>query len=67
MLVSQDSFQITPVASSPADVTFRCTTGNYLLFVYGRLSLEGPVPTARLQVEGNRQQAALFSALFRGV
>jgi uncharacterized protein (TIGR03083 family) len=67
MLVSQDSFLIMPVASSPADVTFRCTTGNYLLFVYGRLSLEGPVPSGRLQVEGNRQQAAFFSALFRGV
>jgi uncharacterized protein (TIGR03083 family) len=67
VLVSQDGFQTTPPASSAADVTFRCTTGNYLLFVYGRLSLEGHVDSGRLQVEGNRQQAALFSALFRGV
>ena len=67
VLVSQDGFQTTPVANSTADVTFRCTTGNYLLFVYGRLSLERHADSGRLQVEGNRQQAALFSALFRGV
>jgi uncharacterized protein (TIGR03083 family) len=67
VLVSQDSFQITPVADSAADVTFRGTTGNYLLFVYGRLSVERAMHTGRLQVEGNRQQAALYSALFRGV
>jgi uncharacterized protein (TIGR03083 family) len=67
VLVSQDSFQLTPVANSPADVTCRCTTGNYLLLVYGRLSLERDIGPGRLQVEGNRQQAALFSTLFRGV
>jgi uncharacterized protein (TIGR03083 family) len=67
VLVSQDGFQITPVADSPADVTFRCTTGNYLLFVYGRLPLDRAVATDRLAVGGNRQQAALFNTLFRGV
>jgi hypothetical protein len=53
VLVSQERFQITPVADS--------------LFVYGRLSLERAVDTGRLVVEGDRQQAALFNTLFRGV
>jgi uncharacterized protein (TIGR03083 family) len=67
VLVSQERFQITPAADSPADVTLRCTTGNYLLLVYGRLPLEQAVAAGRLVVEGNRQQAALFNTLFRGV
>ena len=67
VIVSRDSFQITPVADSAADVTLHCTTGNYLLFVYGRLSLDQAVHTGRLSIEGNRQQAALFNTLFRGV
>jgi hypothetical protein len=67
VLISQDSFQIMPVADSAADVTFRCTTGNYLLFVYGRLSPDQAVHPGRLTVEGDRQQAARFNTLFRGV
>ena len=67
VLVSQDSFQREPVTDRGADVTFRCTTGNYLLFVYGRLRLDQAVDTGRLEVEGNRQQATLFTTLFQGV
>jgi len=67
VLVSQDSFQREPLTDRGADVTFRCTTGDYLLFVYGRLRLDQAVDTGRLEVEGNRQQAALFTTLFQGV
>jgi uncharacterized protein (TIGR03083 family) len=67
VLVSQDSFQREPVTDRGADVTFRCTTGDYLLLVYGRLPLDRAVDTGRLAIEGNREQASLFNALFQGV
>jgi uncharacterized protein (TIGR03083 family) len=67
VLVSEDRFQSEPVTDRGADVTFRCTTGDYLLFVYGRLRLDQAVDTGRIEVEGNRQQAALFTTLFQGV
>jgi uncharacterized protein (TIGR03083 family) len=67
MLVSQDGFRIEPVTDSGADVTFRCTTGDYMLLVYGRLPLDRAVDTGRLEIAGNRQQAALFTTLFQGV
>ena len=67
LLVSQDSFQREPVTDRSADVTFRCTTGDYLLLVYGRLPLDRAVDTGRLAIEGNCEQAALFATLFQGV
>jgi hypothetical protein len=67
VLVSQDRFQIEPVTAGPADVTFRCRTGDYILFVYGRLPLDRAVDTGRLVLEGNREQALLFHTLFQGV
>jgi uncharacterized protein (TIGR03083 family) len=67
VLVSQDRFQREPMSTSAADVTFRCHTGDYILFIYGRLPLDRAVDTRRLVLEGNREQAALFNALFRGV
>jgi hypothetical protein len=67
VLVSQDGFRIEPVTDSGADVTFRCTTGDYILLVYGRLPLDRAADTGRLEVAGNRAQASLFTALFQGV
>jgi uncharacterized protein (TIGR03083 family) len=67
MLVSQDSFHMEPVTDKHADVTFRCTTGDYLLFVYGRLPLDRAVDNGRLEIEGDHAQASLFSTLFQGV
>ena len=67
VLVSQDRFQCEPTTTGRADVTFRCHTGDYILFVYGRLPLDRAVDTGRLGLEGNREQAALFNTLFRGV
>jgi uncharacterized protein (TIGR03083 family) len=67
VLVSQDSFQVVPVADIGADVTFRCHTGDYILLVYGRLPLDRAVDSGRLEIEGDRAQALLFSTLFQGV
>jgi hypothetical protein len=67
VLVGGEEFSIEPVNSKVADVTFRCSTGNYLLLVYGRLDLNKGVPVGRLDVSGNLEQAARFNALFRGV
>src|SRR5262245_60982017 len=67
VLVSQDGFRSEPVTDRKADVTFRCTTGDYLLLVFGRLSVEQAVDTGRLEIAGNRQQASLFTTLFQGI
>lgn len=67
VLVSQDGFRIEPVTDRSTDVTFRCTTGDYILLVYGRLPLDRAAATGRLELAGNRQQAALFTTLFQGV
>ena len=67
VLVSQEDMQITPMTEGNADVTFRCSTGDYLLLVYGRLSLDQAVHTGRLTIAGDREPAELFPILFRGV
>jgi hypothetical protein len=67
VLVNQDSFRVEPVADSSADVTFRGTTGDYILFVYGRLPLDRAVGTGRMEMAGNGAQASLFTTLFQGV
>jgi uncharacterized protein (TIGR03083 family) len=67
VVVSQDQFRIEPVAASEADVTFQCHTGNYLLFIYGRLDLDTAIETGRMAVSGSRDQAARFNDLFHGV
>jgi hypothetical protein len=35
--------------------------------VYGRLPLDRAMDTGRLEIEGNRAQAFLFTTLFQGV
>jgi uncharacterized protein (TIGR03083 family) len=67
VLVSQNGLRIEPVTDRNADVTFRCTTGDYILLVYGRLSLDRAADTGRLAIAGNRAQASLFTTLFQGV
>jgi uncharacterized protein (TIGR03083 family) len=67
VLVEGEKFSIEPVSGRDADVTFRCTTGNYLLLVYSRLDLGKGIPVGRIDVSGDLDQAARFNALFRGV
>jgi uncharacterized protein (TIGR03083 family) len=67
VLVTPDEFRIEPVAATPADVTFHCSAGTYLLFVYGRLSLEQTLRTGLMEIDGDREPASLFNTLFQGV
>jgi uncharacterized protein (TIGR03083 family) len=67
VVVSQDGFSIEPIADVGADITFRCSTGNYILLIYGRLNQDKAMDTGRLEVEGDRQQAGLFNTWFQGV
>ena len=67
VLVEGEKFSTEPASDGSADVTFRCNTGNYLLLIYGRLDLSRGVPESRLVVSGDKDQAARFNALFRGV
>ena len=67
VLVRQDGVNITPATADAADATLRCTAGDYLLLVYGRLALEQAVDAVRIIITGNRQQALLFPVLFQGL
>lgn len=67
VVVSPDGFRLEPATDSKADVTFRCTTGDYILLIYGRLPLEQAMSTGRLAIAGDRAQARLFPTLFQGV
>ena len=66
ILVSGDSFETEKSAAGQADTLFRCDTGNYILLIYGRLEVVQAAADGRLQVEGSREQAANFTAWFKG-
>jgi uncharacterized protein (TIGR03083 family) len=67
VVVTRDEFRIEPVTATLADVTFHCSAGTYLLFVYGRLPLDRALRTGLMEIEGDREQASLFNTLFQGV
>jgi len=67
VLVDQDHFIVEPIGNVPADVTFRCATGTYLLLIYGRLDQERAVKAGTLEIDGQPELAALFGSLFQGV
>ena len=66
LLVQGDSFQAEPTGGEPADVTFRCNTGSYILLIYGRLDVEGAIAAGQLTVDGSREKANSFTAWFQG-
>ena len=66
LLVRGDSFQAEPTGGEPADVTFRCNTGTYILLIFGRLDVESAIAAGQLTVEGSREQATSFTAWFQG-
>ena len=66
LLVKGDSFQAEPTGGEPADVTFRCNTGSYILLIYGRLDVEGAIAAGQLTVDGSREKANSFTAWFQG-
>ena len=66
VVVTRDSYSIQPSGRGPADVTFRCNTGNYILLIYGRLPPQHGVATGRLAIEGSQREAGNFTAWFKG-
>ena len=66
ILVNGDAFQLAPAAERPADVTFRCNTGNYILFIYGRLELDRAVSAGKVAIQGPQERANNFTAWFQG-
>ena len=66
VVVKGDSFLTEPAGDTGADVEFRCDTGNYILFIYGRVTVDAATAAGRMTVQGNQEQAAHFSEWFRG-
>ncbi len=48
------------------DVVFSCSTGNYVLLMFGRLEVESAVAAGRLSIEGSPDQAKNFNVWFKG-
>ena len=51
---------------SKADALFSCDTGNYILLIYGRLSVEHGLASGRLHIDGAVDRATEFTKWFRG-
>ena len=67
VVVYQDRFEVEAPSSGPAEVTFSGSGNDYLLFIYGRLSVRGADNASNLEINGSLEQAALFNTWFRGV
>lgn len=65
-VVTRDGFEVETGSTIPADVTFRCDTGNYILLIFGRLDVEQAAAAGRLSVEGPMDLAANFTDWFQG-
>ena len=65
-LVNGDSFQRVPNPQGPADVTFECDTGIFILLIFGRLEVDRAVESGRLAVQGSMDLAANFTSWFEG-
>ena len=66
LLVTGDSYQVGQSDPEPADVVFSCSTGNYVLLMFGRLEVESAVAAGRLSIEGSPDQAKNFNVWFKG-
>ena len=67
VVVYQNRFEVEATSNSPAEVTFSGSGNDYLLVIYGRLSITGARDTGNLKIDGPLEQAALFNTWFRGV
>ena len=65
-LVTGEEFKVETGRQDPADVTFKCDTGNYILLIFGRLDVAEAVANGRLTVEGPQDLAANFTQWFQG-
>ncbi len=66
IVVNGDSFQVEPCGDAKADAVFHCNSGDYILLIYGRLSLEQGIVSGRLKIEGSPDRAADFTKWFQG-
>ena len=66
LLVTRDSYQVGQSNQEPADVVFSCSTGNYILLMFGRLEVASAVAAGRLSIEGSPDQAKNFNVWFKG-
>ena len=66
VVVNGQEFEIQAAGSGQADATFRCDTGNYILLIFGRLSVDQGVSSGRLNIEGSKERAAEFTTWFQG-
>ncbi len=64
---SGEGFIAGPSEDRKADVTFRCDTDTYVLFVLGRLPFNRSVRRGRLSFEGDEALASRFTSWFRPV
>jgi len=67
IVVNAAAFDIEPTNEIDADVTFKCSTGNYILLIYGRLDHEKAAASGRLSIEGRMELANNFTILFKGL
>jgi uncharacterized protein (TIGR03083 family) len=66
LLVTGDSYEAVKSGSEPADVVFSCSTGNYILLMFGRLQVGSAITSGRLSIEGSAEQAKNFNSWFKG-
>ena len=67
--VEGDDFGVESTADvdKKADVAFRSDTETYLLFTYGRLSMDSTIAAGGLTLEGDRGLGAQFERWFKGI
>lgn len=66
IVVSPEGLRLESVTAQRADVTFRCTPGDALLLLYGRLAFAQATASGWLETLGEASQAALFPTLWQG-
>lgn len=66
VVVDGENFQIEPWGGAQADAVFHCNSGDYILLIYGRMSMEQGVGSGRLKIEGSPERAADFTRWFQG-
>lgn len=66
VVVNDDGFQVEPAGDAQADAVFRCSSGDYVLLIYGRLSVAQGIASGRLRIEGSPERAADFTRWFQG-
>ena len=66
VVVHGASFEAEPSGGSRADAVFSCDTGNYILLIYGRLSVDHGLASGRLHIDGTLDRASEFTQWFQG-